>query len=107
MGAVRVEIYRKTGKFESYMGKKSQMPVQVSTETSTTTATAGGARIAVAAAGGFRQLFARLSADEIVFAAIGSNPVATNATGWQINANESVEDIPVIPGDLFSFKDLA
>lgn len=107
MGAVRVEIYRRTGKFEQYVAKKSQMPLQVSTETSTTTATTAGSRIVVAAQGGYRQLYARMSADEIVYAAVGSNPTAAAATGWQINPGEALEDIPVIPGDLFSFKDLA
>jgi hypothetical protein len=108
MGAVRVEIFRVHGRTNPFPGQKSQQtPLQTSVETTNNaTATTAGSRITVAAAGGYRSLFARITTDTLGYAAIGPNPTAdkTTAAAWRILPNEALE-VPVIPGDKFSFID--
>lgn len=108
MGAVRVEIFRAHGRLSSFPGQKSsQTPLQTSVETSNNaTPTTAGSRIVVAAAGGYRNLFARISSDTLGYAAVGANPTADKTTNaaWRLLPNEALE-VPVIPGDKFSFID--
>ena len=108
MGAVRVEIFRKRGRLDSFPGSKSsQAPLQTSVETTNNaTVTVAGSRITVAAAGGYRSLFARITTDTLGYVAVGPNPTAdkTTAAAWRILPNESFE-VPVTVGDKFSFID--
>lgn len=108
MGSVVVEIFRKAGKNKSFPGTKlDQMPLQRAAETSTTSATTAGSRITVGpTSDNGRNYFARITADEIVFCSVGSNPTAALNTGWRIMPNVDLE-VPVIRGDKFSFIDLA
>lgn len=107
MGSVRIEIYRKHGRLNAFPGSKSSAtPIQISTETTNAaTPTTAGSRIAVAASS-YRNLFARITTDTLGYVAIGSNPTAAKTgVGWRMMANDVLEDIPVSPGDLFSFID--
>lgn len=108
MGAVRVEIFRAHGRLSQFPGmKSSQLPLQTSVETTNNaTVTTAGSRIAVAAAGGYRNLFARITTDTLGYVAVGANPTADKTTkaAWRMIPNEALE-VPVIPGDLFSFID--
>ena len=108
MGAVRVEIIRLHGRLNQFPGAKSQQtPLQVSLETTNNaTPTTAGSRIAVAAAGGYRSLFARITTDTLGYVAVGPNPTADKTTkaAWRIVPNEELV-LPCIPGDLFSFID--
>lgn len=108
MGAVTVEIFRMSNKAKRYPGTiLDQMPLQRATEVSTTSATTAGSRIAVAPTSPVdNDFFARLTADEIVFCSIGTNPTAALNTGWRIMPNDALI-VPVKRGDLFSFIDLA
>jgi hypothetical protein len=107
MGAVRVEIYRQRGRLDNFPGAKaSQTPIQTSLETTNNaTVTTAGTRITVAASG-YRSLFARITTDTLGYVAVGSNPTAdkTTNTSWRILPNEALE-VPVTPGDKFSFID--
>lgn len=108
MGAVRVEIHRRDDKSGKFPGLVSnQMPLQVATETSSTTATTAGSRITVAPVpNNYRNYFARILVDEACYVSAGADPTAAAASSWLAAANTPLE-IPVVPGDKLSFKDVA
>lgn len=108
MGAVRVEILRRDSKHGSHPGAIAHsMPLQVATETSSTTATTAGSRIVVAPVpNNFREYIARCTIDEACYVAAGADPTAAAASAWLAVANTPIE-IPVVAGDKLSFKDVA
>ena len=107
MGAARIEIFRKQDKRDQFPGAlTSKMPIQVETETTSTTATTAGSRHVVDANPSYDRLYARVRVDEACYLAVGADPTAAAATSWLLDANVWLE-VPVQPGDLFSFKDVA
>lgn len=108
MGAVRVEIFRAHGRLNPFPGSKNgQTPIQTSVETTNAaTATTAGSRIVVAA-NAYRNLFARITTDTLGYVAVGANPTAdkTTNTSWRLMPNGPGIEIPVTPGDKFSFID--
>lgn len=107
MGTARIEIVRLDDRYGSYPGMIKQV-FQVAKETTSTTATTAGSRIAVAAVPSYNKLHARITHDEACWLAVGSNPTAADAPtlGYQLQAGVPLL-IPVKAGDLFSFKELA
>lgn len=108
MGAARIEIYPKFKARGEYGGIGSSSPIQVEVETTSTTATTAGSRHVVSGASAYAQLFARVSVDEACYLAVGADPTAAVSPGlsWLLATNVALE-IPVKPGDKFSFKDVA
>ena len=108
MGAARVEIHRRGSKHQMFPGAYvNQMPLQVATEVTSTTATTAGSRIIVAPVpSNFRDYIARITIDEACYVSIGADPTAAAATSWLAAANTPIE-IPTVAGDKISFKDVA
>jgi|SRR6185369_1659047 len=109
-GSARIEIFHAGNKNKKFPAMiLDQVPVQVAAETTANTATVAGSRIAVAPTGSDRDFFARITADVVMFVAVGTNPTAAitaaPASGWRIMANSFIV-LPVKRGDLFSFINL-
>lgn len=108
MGAVRLEIYQRSGRFAADGGGmiKTGTPLQVATETSSTTATTAGSRITATGLGAGTKGFASIVVDEDCYVSIGADPTAAAATSFLLKANVARE-LPVTSGEKFSFKDVA
>lgn len=107
MGAARIEVYAKGDRWAKFPGLVDSGMPQVATETTSTTATTAGSRIAVAQpTSGKRSLFASVVVDEDCYLSIGADPTAAAATSFLLKANVARE-FAVNVGDLFSFKDVA
>lgn len=106
MGAARVEIYQKGRGSSGYPGAiRTGTPLQVATETTSTTATTAGSRI-TATGGGTSQMFANIVVDEDCYVSIGADPTAAAATSYLLKANVARE-LPIKGGEKISFKDVA
>lgn len=108
MGAVRVEIYRKTDKYARAGAGMiaTGTPAQVATETSSTTATTAGSRITCTGLGAGVKGYASITVDEACYVSIGADPTAASGTSFLLAANVARE-LPVTQGEKFSFKDVA
>lgn len=108
MGAVRLEIYKKTNKFARAGAGEiaSGTPLQVATETSSTTATVAGSRITVTGLGGGGTGYASIVVDEDCYVSIGADPTAAATTSFLLKSGVARE-LPVSQGEKFSFKDVA
>lgn len=105
MGAARVEMYRKWSPKNTYAGAiRDGIPVQVNTETTSTTATISGSRITAPANQG--TLLMSAIVDEDCYISIGADPTAAAATSWLLKANVARE-FTIRPGEKISFKDVA
>lgn len=107
MGAARVEMYRKSTRFDRAGEGNilSGTPIQVATETTSTTATTAGSRITAALGAGVKG-FASIVVDEDCYVSIGADPTAAAATSFLVKANVARE-LPITTGEKISFKDVA
>lgn len=110
MGAARVEIYRKTNRFDR-AGEGNILtgtPAQVATETTSTTATTAGSRITATGLGAGVKGYASIVVDEDCLVAIGADPTAAvaPAASYLLKANVARE-LPITQGEKISFKDVA
>lgn len=107
MGTVRMEFYRKSNRYDRAGEGNilSGTPIQVETETSSTTATTAGSR-KVAALGAGIKGFVSIVVDEDCYVSIGADPTAAATTSFLLKANVARE-LPVTTGEKLSFKDVA